>query len=457
VVSCSPVRNHLGRGSIFFSARQQPKERGAESSQSNEGAHQLEKKECWAESRQTLRAIQMKKYQIFLNENKFSRLALFALGLALAGCGGGSMMVMSPTPVAANASFLFVANTDSNSISAFQVDPKSGTPTQVAGSPFAAGMAPEFMATDAAGKFLFVANSNSNDVSAFTIDNTKGTLSAVSGSPFPTGSLPKGLAVVSSANLVFVVNNASSDISVFKFDSATGALTPVAGSPFKGVPSPIGVTTDALGKFLYVTNTDLNNLSSTNSVSAFSIDSATGMLTAVAGSPFSTGTTPIGLVADPNGMFVYVGDHMADVTDPGAAITPFNMNSMTGSLSPARALPPAPTSCGSATCHVNPLRLAIHPVARFAYVANVGANSVSAFSLHNGSLSLVSTPVATGQHPFGMAFDPTGSFLFVANKVDNTITGFSVNSMMGTLTPLASSPFSSGGSGPVGIVAVRHQ
>ncbi len=400
----------------------------------------------------------MSKYQASLDKNKFSRLAVFALGFALAGCGGGSMTVMSPpAAVTANASFLFVANTSSNTISAFQVDPQSGTPTQVAGSPFAAGMAPEFMATDAAGKFLFVANSNSNDVSAFTIDSAKGTLSAVSGSPFPAGSQPKGLAVVSRANLVFVANNASNDISVFKFDSMTGALTPAAGSPFKSAPTPIGVTTDALGKFLYVTNTDLNNLSTTNSISAFSIDSATGMLTAVAGSPFATGTTPIGLVADPNGMFVYVGDHMADVTNPGDAITPFSMNAMNGGLAPVQALPPAPASCGSATCHVNPLRLAIHPVARFAYVANVGANSVSAFSLHNGSLSLISTPVATGQHPFGMAFDPTGSFLFVANKVDNTISGFSVNSMMGMLTPLTNSPFPSGGSGPVGIVSVRHQ
>ncbi len=400
------------------------------------------------------RAIHMSKYQAFINHNEFSRFALFALGLALAGCGGGAtMMMMSPPPAAANASFLFVTNTSSNTVAAFQVDPKSGTPTQVAGSPFVAGMAPEFMATDATGKFLFVANSTSNDVSAFAIDNTEGTLTTVTGSPFPAGSQPKGLAVVSSANLVFVANNVSNDVSVFKFDSMTGALTAVAqaSGTFTGLSGPIGASTDPMGKFLFVTN--LNS----STVSSFSIDSATGMLTAVAGSPFSTGTTPIGLIADPNGMFVYVGDHMADVTNPGDAITPFSMNAMNGGLAPVQALPPAPASCGSAKCHVNPLRLAIHPVARFAYVANVGANSVSAFSLHNGSLSLVSTPVATGQHPFGMAFDPTGSFLFVANKVDNTVSGFSVDSMMGTLTPLANSPFPSGGSGPVGIVSVRHQ
>jgi 6-phosphogluconolactonase len=405
-----------------------------------------------------LGAIGMTKYQAFLNKNKFSRLAGLTVGLAMAGCSGGTMM-MTPPPVTANANFMFVANTNSDTISAFQIDPKSGMPTQVAGSPFAAGMAPEFMATDAAGKFLFVANSNSNDVSAFTIDGSKGTLVAINGSPFPTGSQPKGLAVVSSANLVFVANNVSSDISVFKFDPVTGALTAAAGSPFKGVPSPIGVATDALGKFLYVTNTDLNTLTNTNAISAFSIDTSTGALTPVAGSPFASGTTPIGLAADPNGLFVYVGDHMANVTSAANAISAFNVDASNGSLTRVGGPPSQQSSC-AISCHNNPLhplRVAIHPAARFAYVTGVGENSVFPFSLHNGSLSPISNPAATGQHPFGMAFDPTGSFLFVANKVDNTISGFSVDSTMGTLTPLMNSPFPSGGSGPVGIVTVRHQ
>jgi 6-phosphogluconolactonase (cycloisomerase 2 family) len=257
-------------------------------------------------------------------------------------------------------------------------------------------------------------------------------------------------------NLLFVANNGSNDISVFKFDALTGALTPAAGSPFKGVPTPIGVATDALGKFLYVTNTDLNTLSNTNAISAFSIDGTTGALTAVAGSPFATGTTPIGLVADPNGIFVYVGDHMANVASAADAISAFTVSPTNGSLTRVGGAPHQQTSCGI-SCHDNPLhalRLAIHPAARFAYVTGVGENSVSVFSLSGGSLTAVASPVATGQHPFGTAFDPTGSFLYVVNKVDNNISGYSVNSMTGMLTPLSNSPFSAG-SGPVGIVIIH--
>jgi 6-phosphogluconolactonase len=398
----------------------------------------------------------MEKYQGKKIEKLFRTSKVMLLGVGLVSCGGGRMM-MTPPPVTMSTSFAFVANTNSNTISAFQVNPQSGALLSISGGTFSTGLAPEFMAVDSGSKFLFVANANSNDVSVLAIDATKGNLTAAPGSPFPAGIQPKGLAVVSSANLLFVANNGSNDISVFKFDPMTGALTPAAGSPFQGAPSPIGVTTDALGKFLYVTNTDLNTLSNTNTISAFSIDATTGAITAVAGSPFATGTTPIGLVADPNGMFVYVGDHMASVSSTAAAISAFNVSATDGSLSRVGGMPSQQSSCGI-SCHSNPLhplRLAIHPAARFAYVTGVGENSVFAFSLSNGSMTAASS-VATGQHPFGMAFDPTGGFLYVANKVDNNISGYSVNSMTGKLTPLSNSPFPAG-SGPTGIVIVHKQ
>jgi 6-phosphogluconolactonase len=399
----------------------------------------------------------MEKHQGHKIEKLFRAIKLILLVLSAAGCGGGKMM-MAPPPVTMHTSFAFVANTNSNTVSAFQVDSQSGTLFPISGGTFPTGMAPEFMGVDSGNKFLFVANTNSNDVSVFASDATKGNLTAAPGSPFPAGTQPKGLAVVSNANLLFVANNGSNDISVFKFDGMTGALTPAAGSPLKGVPTPIGVATDALGKFLYVTNTNLGTLTSTNSISAFSIDTTTGALTSVAGSPFASGTTPIGLVADPNGMFVYVGDHMANVSSTAAAISAFNVSAADGSLTRVGGVPSQQTSCG-VSCHNNPLhplRLVVHPAARFAYVTGVGENSVFAFSLSNGSLTAAGSPVAAGQHPFGMAFDPTGSFLYVANKVDNNISGYSVNSMTGMLTPLSNSPFPAG-SGAIGIVIVHQQ
>jgi 6-phosphogluconolactonase (cycloisomerase 2 family) len=100
--------------------------------------------------------------------------------------------------------------------------------------------------------------------------------------------------------------------------------------------------------------------------------------------------------------------------------------------------------------------VAIHPRAKFAYVTDVGSNSVSAFSLQNGTLAAVTAHVATGLRPFGEAFDPTGNFLYVVNKGDNNVSGYFVDPTTGMLSPLSNSPFAAGG-GPVGIVVVQRR
>jgi 6-phosphogluconolactonase len=390
----------------------------------------------------------MKRYQE--NIRRIACSAGLFLGLGVVGCGSTST---TPAP-----SFAFVANTNSNAITAFQVDPISGTLSPVTQGTFATGTAPEFMAVDSGSKFLFVTNAKSNDISVFAIDAMNGMLTPVPGSPFSAGTLPKGIAVAPSANLVFVANNGSNDISVFNFDPVTGALSPVARSPFPGGTFPIGVITDVSGRFLYVTNTSLRRLSTTNAVSAFSIDQTTGALAPLPGSPFAAGTTPIGLVADPNDPFIYVADHAANVSSAADTISVFSVDSTDGSLrpvwSPAIRRPTCGPSCHSQPMH--PLRVTIHPKAKFAYVTDVGSNSVSAFSLRHGTLAAATAPVATGLRPFGEAFDPTGSFLYVVNKGDNNVSGYFVDPTTGMLSPLRNSPFAAG-SGPVGIVVVQRR
>jgi 6-phosphogluconolactonase len=84
--------------------------------------------------------------------------------------------------------------------------------------------------------------------------------------------------------------------------------------------APAWVAVDPLGKFAYVTNLDSDN------VSAYSIDAATGELTAVAGSPFGTGAWPRKSAVDPPGKFLYVacGD--------AASVSAYTINAATGAL-----------------------------------------------------------------------------------------------------------------------------
>ena len=371
---------------------------------------------------------------------------LLAMPLSfLAGCGMGAG---TATP-ATTASFAFVANSGSGTVSAFAAN-SSGVLSAVSGTPFQAGSGAEFMAYDSLHKLLFVNNQTANTVSAFSVNTSSGMLTSVPGSPFATGARPTGIAVSPSAKLVFVANQAANSISVFSI-GANGALSPVSGSPFAAA-NPYGLTLSAAGTVLFAGNFPDSMVSDLNTVSAFQVG-ANGSLTAIAGSPFATANSSgfassIGLAADPSGKLLFVADHMAQ------AVVPFSISS-TGALTPVSALPAPAPSC-SVSCHNNPLRLAVHPNNQFLYATNVQAGTLSTFSITNGTLSALGD-VATGQHPFGVALDPSGAFLYVVNKMDNTISGYSVNAATGMVSPVSGSPFSGNLNAPTDIVVIARQ
>ncbi len=377
-------------------------------------------------------------------------LFLFLLTVLLAsltGCGMGGTNTMMPQ--AATASFAFVTNSGSGTVSAFAVS-SSGSLSLVPGAPFPAGPGAEFLAFDAMHKLLFVSNQAANTVSAFSVNTSTGMLTMVPGSPFAAGTRPTGIAVDPMGRFVFVANQASNSISVLLI-GANGALSPASGSPFTA-KSPFGLVVNAMGTVLFANNFPDSSNSDLNTVSSFQI-AANGTLTAISGSPFATANSSgfaasIGIAADPAGKFLFVADHMAE------AVVPFNITS-TGTLTPVSALPTPAPSC-SVSCHSNPLRLTVHPNDQFVYSTNVQAGTLSAFKMTNGALSSLGD-VATGQHPFGVALDPAGTFLFVANKADNSISAFSVNSTSGMVMPVAGSPFFGSMNAPTDIVVVARQ
>jgi 6-phosphogluconolactonase len=73
-------------------------------------------------------------------------------------------------------------------------------------------------------------------------------------------------------------------------------LTAVTGT------KPVAAAVDLTGAFLYVAN------SGSTSVSQFTIDSTTGVLTALTTGTASVGTNPVFVTPDPGGKVVYVGN-----------------------------------------------------------------------------------------------------------------------------------------------------
>jgi DNA-binding beta-propeller fold protein YncE len=66
--------------------------------------------------------------------------------------------------------------------------------------------------------------------------------------------------------------------------------------------TPVAAVVDLSGKYLYVAD------SGSSSVSQYTIDAATGVLTAFTTSTVSAGTNPGFIVTDPDGKYIYVGN-----------------------------------------------------------------------------------------------------------------------------------------------------
>ena len=102
------------------------------------------------------------------------------------------------------------------------------------------------------------------------------------------GSSPTLLAMDSAGAFLYVGNSGSGSISAFSIDSGTGALTEVAGSPFPIGLTPINMKVSPSGSTLYVTGGFSNGNVSAGIIEVFNLNQ--GVLSVVAGSPFLTGT-----------------------------------------------------------------------------------------------------------------------------------------------------------------------
>jgi 6-phosphogluconolactonase (cycloisomerase 2 family) len=387
--------------------------------------------------------------------------------------------------------FVYVANSQSNSLSAFQIDVSGGL-TALSGAPFMDQGYPLAIAIDPTGSFLYTANSGSGQVAGYGIDPATGVLQELAGSPFPAASGTNAITIDPTGRFLYVTNGAANSISAYAIAPDTGTLTAIQGSPVPAGNQPFAVNTDPAGKLLYVAN------AADASVSAFSISASDGTLSAIGGSPFPTGAGPeiAGLTVSPDGKFVYVANFSS------SSISVLSVNA--GALTPVSGSPfavdgtprgvvidptgkfayvPVLTSCeveiyaidasGRMTV-MDRVRTRQQAAAfalafggtgityspKFAYVTNLNSDNVSAFSINpaNGALAALGTQTyATGVGPFGVTADPRGKFLYVANGISSStgtaarsISAFSIGTD-GTLTSVPGSPFPAG-EGTTGIV-----
>ena len=326
--------------------------------------------------------------------------------------------------------FFYTVNGLSNNVSAHALS-STGLATAVTGSPFSLTSAtgPTAVTVSPDGQFLFVANQATNNVSVFEITQTTGVLTEILGSPFPLGlaSGPTAIAVHPSGNLLFVTNSNGSPgtLSVFTIGLA-GVLAQIMGSPFQVVSNPQALALNATGTVVYVAN------KGSNSISTFSVDQNTGDLVPI-GTPFLTGTAPSSLAVGPGGQFLYVANSGA------GTISRILIDPVSGALIPG----------GSTVSVANPEFIRIDPPGRLLYATNSTSDLASIFSINpvDGTLSPTGTrtmrdnPAAVAFVSGTAAVTPTPTFAYVANAGDDTVSAFGITPATGFLTPTVGSPF----------------
>jgi 6-phosphogluconolactonase (cycloisomerase 2 family) len=358
------------------------------------------------------------------------------------------LIMLYPTALMAQGTFLYTNNDRvPNSISAFSVA-ANGALSPAPGSPFLTGgngagggfFAANRITTAVVKDFLYAANSGSNNVSAFGINPVTGALTPVPGSPFATGGVAGGVGISLTATpddkFLIAADGFSMTITVYSI-AADGALSQVAGSPFPSSASgPLAnakVTPD--GKFLAVS-------SAPGSLSMFSI-SATGGLTPAPGSPVpDTGAS--GIDCNCAGTQLYVALNGT----ASAEVDVFNIG-LTGTLS---RIAGSPFTGPGGNSNV-PL---LSPDDSKLFVSDQGTGAVTVFNVAaNGSLTATpGSPFAApgAITPSGMATNQAGTLLYTAD-FNNLISGFSI-AANGDLTAVPGSPFSNGFPGAFGLLSL---
>lgn len=176
-------------------------------------------------------------------------------------------------------------------------------------------------------------------------------------------------------------------------------------------------------------------------VNGYKIDYQSGTLVPLENSPVAAGKNPVGLVAAPNSLFIYVVDRDdSDVilyaigTD--GKLYPQKTYNVTGSF---------------------PTAIAIDAAGKFLYVAYTyqngftpalpGPGGVTVFPINSDNTLGTGVEVKVGRNPIGISAGSSNHFVYVVEQDTSTslnLLGFSASTTTGLLTPLAGTTINAG-------------
>jgi 6-phosphogluconolactonase (cycloisomerase 2 family) len=345
----------------------------------------------------------------------------------------------------------------------YTIDAASGALTPIAGTPFQLPNVTGTFSWHPSGDFLFMANSNGQSIDSYSIDRKTGKLSFGSSkatclNPTNIRFSPDGKFAYTACSMDTARNPNSASVESFAVGT-NGDLTPLGSTPSPDVPSDLSI--DSSGQFLYL---------STNHpyVDSFRIGAdgvaKVGFRQGIQSNPGPTlaiigGST--GIQYAPKVAYVTsTGDNALSTCAVGAdgtlgapqsvatQLSPFSLGvvpwgsnlllASTGAsnatleafpLSPVTGAAGTPVSFGNATTAGG---AAIDPSEQWAFETDSANNVVSTFKRIGTNWLLLSylvnggtvTTFSTGAGPGPVVIDASGRFLYVANQAANSISAY---------------------------------
>jgi len=315
--------------------------------------------------------------------------------------------------------------------------------------------------------FLWVLTQGDQMVTAYNVSLANGVAGQV-GTSVPTGAGPIAIAITPAGDALFVANRDDNTVSAYTVNTDGSLIFPCsavgcnkfAASPVAGTPLALAI--DPAGKFLFVANQASQSLFpppplSPDSVTVFSIQGAA--LTYVGAFP-SIGNGPAGLVASPNGNYLYVANQYASTVsilsyDINGTLTQAPTSPITVGTNPSGLAFSRCAGTTTATITTNDCPTAAPP--GYLFVANTGSNNVSIFSActqittacpsANGTLTQIpGSPVPAGVGPISFMVNQARDLVYVVDHGSFQITQYQYNSASGFLNALSPATASTGAS-----------
>ncbi len=283
-----------------------------------------------------------------------------------------------------------VGNNQTGYLSSYKRDPNTGKLTECGGTDIETGNNPGMGVVTPSGKYLYVLNEGDGGVGGAKVAQYKVgnacTLTRILPDMDLLGMSPDSIVVDPGSKYVYVTGTNPNQILAYRI-SNTGALQAQQNLTTSLGYAPFDIAIAPSGLYAYVTSA-----SSPGGVYQYSRGVDNGELTALNPESVTAGADPIGLVLSPSGNNAYV-------TNSGSnTISQYSIDTVTGILTPITDAPPTVTSGES------PYGITVTPSGKYLYVTNQTGGSISMYSIaDDGVLSPLSNPsITTGNSPYGI-------------------------------------------------------